>query len=116
MSLPSYPAQEQGLVVNTIKIGNEEFPLSDVDPQWITQQIVNRRKDGLTVCVIITITSTDLDLRLSTPTCGGGGGGGRQATSRERGILDLWNQHHLGEMEFSPGDVVAFVKQVQRMI
>lgn len=102
--------------MNTIKIGNEERSLSEVDSQWITQQIVNRRNAGMTVCVIVSVTVTDVDLTLATPTCGAGGGGSRQFTSPERGILDLWNKHHLNEPEFSPGDVVSFVKQVMRMI
>lgn len=102
--------------MNTIKIGNEERSLSDADAQWITQQIVNRRNAGMTVCVIVSVATTDVDLMLATPSCGAGGGGGRQFTSPERGILDLWNKHHLNETEFSPGDVVSFVKQIAKLI
>lgn len=101
--------------MNTIKIGNEEVPLRDADAQWITQRIVNRRKDGIDVCVIVTITSADVDVKFATPSCGGGGKG-RRLSRREQELLDLWIRHHLNEREFSPGDVVAFVRQVLHLL
>ena len=101
--------------MNTIKIGNEERPLRDVDAQWITQQIVNRRKEGFDVCVIISVTAPDIDLRFATPSCGGGGGS-RQLRPGEQELLDLWVRHRLNEKDFSPGGVVAFVQQVNRLL
>lgn len=102
--------------MNTIKIGNEQRSLADADAQWITQQINGRRKDGMLVCVVVEITAGDIDVRFATPTCGGGGGGGRPLTMREQEALDIWQRHHLNNENFSPGDVVAFVKQVLRLI
>lgn len=102
--------------MNNIKIGNEQRPLADADAQWITQQINGRRKDGLVVCVVVEITAGEIDVRFATPTCGGRGGGGRRLTTREQDVLDLWQQHHLNDEKFSPGDVVAFVRQVLRLI
>lgn len=101
--------------MNTISIGNDTRPLDQADPEWITQEIIQRRKDGLSVCVRIQIRTDDLGMTLSTPACGGGGGG-RPPTSRERELLDLWNKHGLNEEGFSPGSVVAFVKQALRLI
>lgn len=98
--------------MSTIRIGTDERPLGQADPQWITQEIVGRRKDGLAVCVIVTIKTTDLNLNLATPACSRGGGGGRPPTPREQAILDLWRKHGLDDADFSPGAVVAFVKQV----
>lgn len=101
--------------MNTIKIGQEERALRDATPQWITQQIVNRRKDGLTVCVLVSITTPDADVRFATPACGGGGGS-RQLRPREQELLDLWIRHQLNERDFPPGGVVAFVQSVVRLL
>lgn len=101
--------------MNTIKIGNEELPLRDADPQWITQQIVNRRKNGLEVCVLVSISGLDVDVTFATPACGGGGRG-KPLRPREQELLDLWVRHRLNEVDFSPGSVVAFVREAVRLI
>ena len=102
--------------MRTIKIGNDERSLGQADAQWITQEINGRRQSGAAVCVIVAIKTDDLDLRLSTPACGGAGGGGRQPTNREQAVLDLWRKHKLNDSDFSPGGVVAFVKQVSQFL
>lgn len=103
--------------MSTIRIGSDERSLVDADPQWITQEVQARRADGQSVCVIVTIITDDLNLRLATPSCGGsGGGGGRAPTQREKAIFDLWGQRGLNQADFSPGDVVAFVKQLIRYL
>lgn len=102
--------------MNTISIGNDTRQLDQADPEWITQGINQRRKDGLSVCVRVQIQTGDLRISFSTPTCGGGGGGGRLPTPKERELLDLWTKHGLNEQGFSPGGVVAFVKQALRVV
>ena len=98
--------------MGSIRIGNAEKPLKDADPQWITQQINDRRRDGQNVCIVIVIRETDIDVCLATPTCGGGGGRGRSLNMRESELVELWNRLGLNEADFAPGNVVAFVKQV----
>jgi hypothetical protein len=105
-----------GEIMNTISIGNDSRPLDQADPEWITQQVNRRRQDGMPVCVRISINTADLNISFATPTCAASGGGGRQPTVRERGILDLWTKHGLNDQDFSPGNIVAFVKQVLRLI
>lgn len=101
--------------MSTIRIGTDERDLRDADPQWITQEIQGRRKDGQSVCVVIQIRTSDLSMTLATPGCGGGGGG-RLPNRREREVFDLWEELGLGEMGFDPGRVVAFVKRVSRYL
>lgn len=103
--------------MNTISIGNESRPLDQADPEWITQQINGRRKDGQAVCVRLSVHTAGLNLSCSTPACASSGsGGGRPPTPHEREILDLWAKHGLNTGDFAPGNVVAFVKQVLRLI
>lgn len=103
--------------MNTISIGSESRPLEQADAEWITQQINGRRKEGQPVCVRVVIHTAQLNLSYATPAFPSTGrGGGRPPTAREREILDLWAKHGLNEGDFAPGNVVAFVKQVLRLI
>jgi hypothetical protein len=101
-----------------IKIGNQEHDLMQADQHWIISQIRDQQRDVGEVCVQVTIESGNVHLKLRSAGCpSSGGGGGRQANEMELRILDLWQQHvgrekkHLGG-----GEVVAFVKALQRIL
>ena len=96
-----------------VSIAGDERSLQDASPDWITQQVERRRRDGLRVCVTVTIKTGELDMRLSTPECGGGGGG-RAPTTREAQVFNLWTKLHLNHPGWSPGNVIAFLRQVDR--
>lgn len=100
----------------SVKVGNDEKPVEDVSAGWITQQIERRRRDGISVCVVVSINTSDLHMRLATPECAGNGGGGRPPNVSERAILDLWQKHGLNEPGFAPGGVVAFLARVKHLI
>ncbi len=96
-----------------IRIGSEEHKLEEIDERWIADQIVRRRRDGERVCVQVRIDVDRIHIGLATPTCARGGGGlGRSLTTEERELVDLWHQLHLNTDEFSPGNVLAFVKRI----
>lgn len=97
-----------------IKIAEDERLLSEVDEQWINQQIHRRRATGQTVCVRVTIDEGLLNMILSTPNCGSGGGSRRPPRPQEKEIFDLWNQRGLDQPDFSGGNLVAFLKQMER--
>lgn len=100
----------------TIKINEEQRDLEDADPQWISSQINRRRAAGEAVCVRVTIHESGVDLPLATVTCGSGGGGGRPVKPKERDVIDLWNRLNLNSSEFTGGEVVAFIKQLPRLL
>lgn len=102
--------------MNAITIATETRPLDQADPDWITRQINGRRNDGIDVCVRIQINTSDLNLSFATLSCASSGGGGRAPTPRESAVLALWNKHHLNERNFAAGNVVAFVKELRRLI
>jgi hypothetical protein len=105
-----------GTGMGTITIGSDQRTLDGADPQWITQEIQGRRKDGLSVCVVVRIQTEGLNLTLSTPWCAKGAGGGRSPNPRERAILDLWSELGLNEGDFSPGSVVAFLRRLRGLL
>lgn len=101
----------------TIRIDNREVELSEVDQRWINQQINRRREDGLTPCVIIKIKEHGIDMILSTPSCEKYlGVSNRQPNKKERKIFDLWKKLNLNNENFSSGNVVAFIKQLDNMV
>lgn len=105
--------------MSTIKIGNDQRDLREADATWIASEIVGRRKDGQAVCVFVQINESGANLPLMTQACrvGGGGGGGRRAPNAlEAAIIELWNRHGLNSGEVEPGQLVAFVRQVLRLL
>lgn len=98
-----------------VKIGNEEFRWDEVDKSWIARAINERRTARESVCVQVRISCDDVSVRLTTPNCGGGGGN-RPPTQDEQEIVDLWNRHGLNKNDFSPGNVLAFLQQVSRLV
>lgn len=101
----------------TIRIGSETKSLGDASESWVNQAIQQQRHSGFNPCVEVNINVPGINVRLETPGCGtGGGGGGRPATSKEREVLDLWHKRGLDDSSFASGNVVAFLKQVQRLL
>lgn len=99
----------------TISIGPERRTIDEADEAGITQQINRRRSDGAVVCVQVQIREADVNMTLATPTCAGGPGG-RPPNARERQIFELWAQRGLDQTDFTGGGVVAFLRQVRRLL
>lgn len=100
----------------TIRIGNDERSNEDVSEQWITQQINRRRDDNAPACVTVVIHQPPLNMTLRTPGCTStapSGGAGRAPNDQERKIFDLWDRLGLNGINFSGGNVVAFIKQLR---
>jgi hypothetical protein len=100
----------------TVRIGEETRSLAEATESWINQQINRRRSDGQSVCVEVSISTSGLNLRLATPGCGSGGGGGRPPSANERAVLELWGKRGLDSSGFAGGNLVAFLKQLQRLL
>lgn len=100
--------------VITIQIGTSKKDISEANESWINQQINRRRKDGQEVCVEVRIRTDSLDFTLATPTCGGRGG--RRPQPHEQEIFDLWKVRGLTKEDFTGGNLVAFIKQLRKML
>lgn len=99
----------------TIKIGNEERHLNEIDSQWINQQINRRRANGQSVCVRVIISHENLDMALSTPSCASGGGD-RVPNRFEQAIFNIWQKLGLNDVNFTGGNVVAFLNQLKNKL
>ena len=95
-----------------VQIGTSERDITDIEPNWVNEQINRRKKDGVPICVRVTIKRGDLNIALATNDCPGSGGGGRPPNRQEKEIFDLWNKLHLNRETFSSGNLVAFLKQI----
>jgi hypothetical protein len=102
-----------------IIIGGSERQFSSVrniDESWVAQQVNRRQSDGQNVCVQVIIKQDSVDMRLSTPACRKGDGGGRQPRPQEEAIFDLWAERGLNQIDFSGGNVIAFFKQLRKVL
>lgn len=90
----------------------------EIDESWINQQINRRRRDGATICVRISIKNEtpDVNMALASAGCASSGGGGRPPNPHESQIFDLWKQMGLSKPDFQSGNVVAFLKQLRKII
>lgn len=99
----------------TVSIGQAQMQMDNVDEGWINRQLNGRRADGRSVCVTVRVRTDAIDVSLSTLQCLGSGGGGRQANPREQRILDEWARHRLNTMEYTGGQLIAFLRAVWRL-
>lgn len=103
----------------TIKIGPNvrDFENVDrIDESWINRQINGLRGDGHSVCIRVSLQEGPLNMSLTTPGCVGSGGGGRGPNREESMVFDLWDKHGLNRADFHGGNLIAFFKQVRKII
>jgi hypothetical protein len=91
-------------------------PPDDVEEGWLNQQINRARAAGEFVCALVRLNTRSVNMVLSTPGCSAGGGGGRRPNDHEQRIFDLWANRGLNESDFSPGNLIAFLHQLARLL
>lgn len=100
--------------MTTVTIAGEQKDLEGVTERWINETINRAKRQGLPVCVRVEVHENGLGLNLTTPGCQGVAGGGRAPTRAERQVIDIWKQQGLNSSDFRGGNLVAFLKQLQR--
>lgn len=96
-----------------VQIEGEERSFEQLDDNWITSQIVNRRKEGLEVCVRVYIDSGNICMVLSTPGCHSSAEGkSRPYSECEMPLSDLWEELGLRRPDYSPRAVLRFLKRI----
>jgi hypothetical protein len=100
-----------------VQIGSSVLPLEQADPNWVNDQLRRQGQGGRPVCVRVTVdVRPDINMQYSTPICPSGGGIQRPLSGREQMILDLWRKHHLDKPEIHPGDLIGFLRQLDKII
>ncbi|MHB8976612.1 MAG: hypothetical protein ACYDAI_08035 [Trichloromonadaceae bacterium] len=99
-----------------IRIGQDERELPQADEHWIVSRIKQEEANQGSVCIRVFIKVGDVDITLNSGGCPAGGGGERQATPKELELFDLWNKLGLKTSEINGGKVIAFLKQIRRIV
>jgi len=99
----------------TVHINDSYRVNADITESWINRQINERVRDRVPVCVKVEIEEGDLNMGLSTPSCIGTGKGGRPPNKKEQIVYDLWDKHNLHTNDFSGGNLIAFLKQIDML-
>lgn len=103
--------------MNKIIIGSSEKELSEASESWITQQVRERQHASQTFCVQVILKTECGQMILSTPGCSNdSGGGGRAPKPKEQEIFALWNERHLNQPGWAVGNLIAFLKQLKRLL
>ena len=101
--------------MTSIRIGESERALGEATPDWINQQVNRRRRDRTPICVRVHIDCPGVNVLLTTPACGGGAAG-RPPNRAEGRIVQLWQDRGLNSDDFTGGNVVAFLKQLEDLV
>ena len=102
-----------------IKIGAIALDFShvdDVEESWVNRQISGLRGDHRPVCVRVNVNEGALNMTLATADCDASGGGGRLPNAQEREAFELWEKLGLSKPGFSGGNLVAFFKQLRKLV
>ena len=100
----------------TVHIGELSRKAHEVEEKWINQQVNRRRREGRAVCVRVEIHDSDACMTLFSCGCALGGGGRWSPNRKQRAIHDLWLKHGLDKCDFTGGHVIAFLKQLRRLV
>lgn len=89
----------------------------EIDESRIIQLIKGMRRNNQSVCVLLTIEEYPVDLLLPTGVCSKmGRGASRPLRPQEQRIVDAWKRHKLNKADFNEGELIAFLKQVGRLL
>lgn len=97
----------------TVKIGDVERTWNKYEADWVNQQIQRRKEAGDDYCVMVSISMGGINFSVFSGNCHLTGGGGRSLSNDEKMVLDLWNRCHLNTTDFTGGNLVAFLQQLE---
>lgn len=98
-----------------IQIGSAQRSLEDAARGgWIPQQIQGRRRDGVDTCV--RVYNPEIGLTLQTADCPCGFGGGGSLNGVQASVFESWKRHGLDEPGYTPGALVAFLRDLLKAV
>lgn len=91
--------------------------MREIEESRIVQLIKGMRRNNQSVCVLLTIEEYPVDLLLPTGVCSGmAHGTSRPLRPEEQRIVEAWERHKLNKADFNEGELIAFLKQVGRLL
>lgn len=97
-----------------IKIGDYEKKLDNIDECWINQTINGYRKEKIPLSVHVIFEEGSLNMVLSAPPPKSSFI--RKPRGAEIQICNLWNEVGLNNPEFTGGNLIAFIKQLKKIL
>ena len=98
-----------------VQIEGIEKIFSELSVSWVHEQIKQRQRDGLSVCVRVFVTTGNIDLVLSSGECFSSGASNRRATKDECRIFDLWDDFQLKNVPINSGRVISFLQKIKQL-
>lgn len=97
----------------TISIATERRRLAEAETNWVTEQVLGRRRTGADPCVVVSIEIESIHLSLRTGSCTAPAGPARAATPRERELIERWREYGLEQVDYPIGRLVAFLNHLR---
>ncbi|HEX6981284.1 MAG TPA: hypothetical protein VF181_00850 [Balneolaceae bacterium] len=97
----------------TLRINNSSQTNSNIEEQWIREQIQNRRAEGQAICVEFEVHYKDVNMIFpfgNCPSRSNGGGGGQNFSKRTWELIDFWKR--IKDREINPGLIISFWKHI----
>ena len=103
-----------------VKVGGTELAydsVREVEESRILGMISALRREGQPVCVLVTVEQYPVDLLLPAGACTGMSNGVRRPLKpEEQRIIEVWERHKLNRADFHEGELIAFLKQLRRLL
>lgn len=96
-----------------VQVDGKERRWGEIGSDWIAQQITGRRNDGCDVCTRIRVE--EAGATWSTANCPSGSGKAPSGPLVDR-INAVYSKFDLDEKGYSPGNVIAFIQQIERLL
>ena len=98
-----------------VKIGSTQKELKDVNQSWVHEMIDLLRKSNEPECIIVTIEEPSINITFSKGCNRAASSDTARFNEQERRIIELWEKH-MGKDELVPGQLVAFLNQLRRLV
>ena len=89
--------------------------ISEINENWITQQLVLLRNNRLPFCIRIAIEEGSVNLLLATKGCASSGGS-RLPNREENRIFELWREMKLDGERFELEKLFTFFKRIRNIV
>src|SRR3954469_13977397 len=99
----------------TVAINRTLVSSEQASEGWINRTIAAARSRQAAICIQVRVETNRAKISFATPECPGGYGAPREWNSAERQLIDAWTKRGLTGGEISPGQLQAFLNDVEQL-